>query len=175
MYHFSGNLEADSPSCTRSLTKNFDPAFVNEVKNLYTKLSLSSSLVEPAAKFRNPEVRFNPRPARIIHILINEADYRDHSGILEAVKMCFQQDSLILDNQIQVRQIKIDTVSLASFLDELRHLHMNRNFQEEIVNFTIQQIENLRVDKYLEVNQRLTLLIEAYEQRLKRKAVAGSV
>ncbi len=163
MADFSGNLELDSPNCIKLIKNAFGSAAVEELKSLYLKLFSQSNLLEPATN-RPAEIKYNPRPARLTHILINEAECRCFPTIRRAFELSFSENSLLLEKTQP--EVGTDLLSAANLLDEIRHLHMHPALNARILESA--RILSEQVEQNHELHQRLKAMIAKSAQRFSK-------
>ena len=167
MVNFSGILQQDSPSCIKLLQTHFNLVTSEKISALYYDLFQKGPLVERIA-LRPEGVRFNPRPARLVHILLTELRAVPIEQIEGAFNFSFKPNSLFIDRLKLTEDLRFELYSLASFLDELRHLHMNKSLKRETVDDLIAFVESLNVKNSFDLDFRLKSLLLAAIERIKR-------
>lgn len=127
---FSGNIQKDSPSAHISILRYLGKSSLNQLSIAYEQVAASGNLERPYI-IRTPHVRFNPLPARLIHILLIEAGCRDPSIIEMAIRSV--NDGTINLNLLSILDpncYREKPYLTAILLDELRHLHMQSKIDQ---------------------------------------------
>jgi hypothetical protein len=167
MADFSGSLKDDSPSCIKLIQTTFGKEAQTELSELYSDLFANKILQEPKA-FRPEGARFNPRPARLTHILLTEVKITTFEQILKAFRFCFDPNSLIVESPQVLPARDFELYRQASFLDEVRHLHMNKGIKREQLQAVLLFGQSLFEDSNALMNPRLMTLISTYLVRINR-------
>ncbi len=180
----------DSPGVWDLLKRYLDDCEVEQVWKAYAVAAQLGALDDYPVK-RIPGASFNPRPARLMHILISEAGERsaivlgacalvcapklaDHSptaGLttawelaLKVIKWLAYPEPLLKNDTAQLSQHHIALAS-ARILDDLRHLHMTSLSaleREKLISHHRNLIENLPAPDSL---QRIYTLIKSAVDR----------
>ena len=118
----TGDLKTDSPALFGELKRRFSIEEASRASVEYATCASKGGLNEGLI-VRDPEVSFNPRPARICLILLKEVKEVSIGEILEVLQVeTLQQPALTT----------VPSVKLALIIDELRHLHMTKLSPQEI-------------------------------------------
>lgn len=122
-FKITGELLTDSPKLWFLLHRTLDAAEIPEIVKSY-----QTSVLKGAAKehpvIRSEGVSYNPKPARILDLLIREGGIKDVALLKSALEeMC---------DELRTEPKKVaPIVELAILLDKLRHLHMSSLTHEQ--------------------------------------------
>lgn len=153
----TGDLKTDSPALFGELKRRFSIEEASRVSAEYTTCVSNGGLNEGLI-VRDPEVSFNPRPARICLILLKELKEVSIGELLEVLKLeTLQQPTLTA----------LPSVKLALIVDELRHLHMTKLSSQEI-RARIREIQRDLASYQDEALARLKLISESAISNLLR-------
>jgi len=130
-----GNLLSDSPGLALYLRNHLSPSELKAVAEAYSESvklgGCNEGLVE-----RDPEVSYNPRPARILKLLIEECGVSDVDLMIDALKALPLFESFeagaVATTLTNIREKSANRLNKAEhllgvmLLDYLRHLHMSK-------------------------------------------------
>lgn len=135
---------------------------------------------------RQPEVSFNPRPARIVLILLNDAGVRDSKTLaaaalatleepcLNAAQTLFNQAlcKLALSANLPPQQLlkenfepSVALIALALWLDRARHLHLSPSIKDASFRNDFVDQTRLYIQLANKTSSALELLLEAWLKR----------
>lgn len=117
----SGRLSEDSPALCDLIGRVFGASTLGRLERMYSQQYLQNGAPELCE--RKAGIRFNPRPARILHILLTEAGMRDEASISEAFTICFADPMRVLHSTWPEQALQRD-IRAAILLDDVRHFHM---------------------------------------------------
>jgi len=170
MTQFLKGNDEDSEKKTRSphlilvldqLAKNNELSSLDKSSILRSfNLAINSKGEQEVGFTRDPEQSFNPRAARILLILLNNAGERDVATLIKAVERAAEgssyADYLSLDSPL--------IVSGAFLLDRLRHIHLEQSAETEPVYLA----SLTAASELTETNPAMSLLLEKAVERMKR-------
>lgn len=127
---FTGDLSHDSPQLAGHLRRFFSEMDRQALADIYKDVWKCGGCLDEV--LREPGVSFNPKPARLCCLLIQEGDVRDAELLSITLLSCVPRNSpkLIPDSAsaIRCRQTPIDTrlepLYVVHDIDILRHAHM---------------------------------------------------
>ncbi|RIL00861.1 MAG: hypothetical protein DCC75_13815 [Proteobacteria bacterium] len=164
----SGDLKVDSPALFAQLKSFLPVCDLQRVASAYRTAHEQGGTVEAPTR-REPEASFNPKPARLCHILVSEAGVRDPLLLSGAILRCVQSNS---QNQNFQRLANIDQenllIELAWSLDRIRHLHMTDLDTEQRCMVLEQARSLLESIPEQDASPRLTQLLSKAIQRCER-------
>ena len=142
----SGILELDSPAAKAIIQRDLGPLALKRLSASYIAAVNNGVLIESRFR-RNPKVRFNPRPARIIHILLVEAKCKELEIIDSAVLASSQEAFYSVKNLACLTNLDFFTAPYlaALVLDELRHLHMSSEKDDPKFKDNLKALEGLYI------------------------------
>lgn len=176
-------LQEKSPALSRLLKEFFNKRDMDNLYAFFYQASLLGALREKYIE-RQDLSSFNPKPARLAHILVKTAGVREKTIIGAGFFACVSPDKLL--NQAEIKEIKIAydaiklinnprsdgvsrdvlLVSLALALDEIRHLHiMNIDMTKKFC------FSRMLLNEYLPglvVNKQLSVLTNRIQHACKR-------
>lgn len=138
------------------LRRSFDAATVEKLSNIFLSC-MKQGGAEELDFTREPEVSYNPRPARVVHILINDLKVSDAEIVAAGMQACAQESVAISP-----------LVQLALWLDRARHLHQATKPE------TLENLEQLvgQNHSYIALAKQhapgFDALLEAWEERFRR-------
>ncbi|MCB0338952.1 MAG: hypothetical protein KDD53_05075 [Bdellovibrionales bacterium] len=132
----SGVLEKDSPKFYNLVRRSLGDSAVQELNTAWQEASKLGALCDSPIR-REQGVSFNPRPARVGILLIQEAQVYDFKSLKLAIYACIKPHHLnpieqeaneinsLLDFKISPNlSINLATICSVFLLDHLRHVHM---------------------------------------------------
>ncbi len=182
-----GDLMFDSPGVWDLIQRSIEISFHAEILSAYTLACRHGALSEWPVK-REVGVSYNPRPARLMHILLQEAKERNGVIIAAAPLTCAENLSTIsidsLSDQLrpsfELAQEVADEVCLPSqnvtrlvlskLIDDIRHLHMTHFTASEQREYATRTQQKLLTLPEASKEERLSsLLVAALERTLRRE------
>jgi len=178
----------DSPAMASALSKVTSAEEFRHLADLYC-LAASFGACDEGKIRRKEDVSFNPRPARIVQLLMKEAGINQIVFIAGAILSCAtteisdlsilsEQELLTFSNTKSLlclkdtpAKIKFDTeesqIFLAHILDEVRHLHMTI-MEEDEMNLIVTRAESVlaHMDKQ-GIETRLKILLQNAHSKFK--------
>ena len=181
----NGNLATDSPSIYQILKISVDNNSLNQIARLYKKATNLGALSEIPV-VRQPQASFNPKPARLLNLVLSKADLNDLSALKLAILVCCDKNQLnSLEGNLDEVEVKHalsihakdyknlgkkEKIVLACyFLDLIRHLHMTKLSsaeQSELADKILREV--LPVLDFEECKTLRLMLIKAIERTQRR-------
>lgn len=135
-FKITGELHSDSPKLWFLLQRTLDAAGIKEIVSSYQTSVLKGAAIEDPV-IRHVGVSYNPKPARILDLLIRDGGIKDVALLKSALEQ-------ISDKQ-RSEPAKADlTIELAILLDQLRHLHMSSLTNEQQLNEALKAQSKLK-------------------------------
>lgn len=161
-----GILEEDSPSAKNLILNALGADALAKLSETYVQAVNNGVLLEKNIR-RNPQVRFNPKPARILHILISEAKCFDLKTLEDAIIDCTDEKLASLENisSLEIHYFKDKPHVPAILLDELRHLHMRLDKSDPAIQRQLESLIKLQNEGAFLKWPRLDLLIATALER----------
>lgn len=143
MYHLAGKLSDDARGLYVRLQNIHDAQSVELLQAIYREVYELGGCDEGHVT-REPGVNFNPRPARLLHILLDDfeveelaadgaalclalpgsARFRMKAATLEMLELSAQAQ-LCLEEASGEHSLEVRFLAASAALDEIRHLHMS--------------------------------------------------
>lgn len=157
---FTGILSEDSPAAHFLILRSFSIEAANKLSKIYSEIAQKGALKEPAIR-RKPGVRFNPLPARIIHILLTETPCRDLDLIETALAACASKDlnSIMALSRLPDNLYQENPYLCVFLLDALRHLHLNNELEEMHIEACLETFDKMNLAGIFSFWPRVNLLI----------------
>lgn len=177
----TGELEHDSPQLLGHFKRNFPAALTNTFKELYHDVWKHGGCSEETPRFAG--VSYNPIPARIGSLLIQDAKILEPYEIQSALLSCIPEESLRAIYDATSREEVLEALNICSNpdlskplhaltrmafdLDEIRHLHLRSLSSMEIASI-LEQIK-MRFESYkaYSTNKLFILFSAALDRALK--------
>ena len=186
---YTGELAQDSPALAQALRRaSFSQLERSWLADLYTLTAIHGGLEEPELR-REPGVRYNPRPARLCQLLLQEGKVRQAEELAAAILLCSDRELDCRSPSAQTRSASSlrqevrgvltsknaaraslpgQRIALASALDTSRHLHM-RELDDAERQRQIQDVDQIMRTVSPDLSQdRLTILLSSLLERLSR-------
>lgn len=183
--HHTGNFEHDAPAAYAAFKRLFERLELKRLCNIYSLVFNGQGTREPEI-LREIGMSYNPKPARICHILMREVERRSAAELSSSMLSCLSAEKIKQTppeiaklNEIEDACQALDPTDslnsasgfvkdlhLAHKLDFLRHLHM-MNLDSATYTRKYQEIEHSI--KLLSSNSRLIELINSLILKLKSR------
>lgn len=161
-----GDLKTDSPSLHSKLKSFLSAEELERLFLTYAEVWSKGGCEELIAP-REPGVNFNPRPARILEILIGDCAAKDFETLQRAMFSCTVTDGNFAPFMSDLPRVAAQHILLAHVLDELRHAHMSGAASEDL-DALMEYARVAVADSKLPEQDRLCILVRAAVDRLGR-------